>query len=193
MAKKNLKPEIIRESRELFETQGYAATTVRQIAKKLNCTAGSLYYFFEGGKAEILQAVVSSYGIDPEKSLAGATEKKTLDELIDFLVDELTLHIQKRKQHLNWLTIEISQLNQEETAMIKNYPISIANSITTGVQIFVEDPEISARIARLIYSSIYGYVELKGIMNTRDDFIFDEEEVRENLKMTVAAILHKSI
>lgn len=44
-------------AKALFATQGFAATTVRQIARKVSMKAGSLYYHF-GGKEEILFAIL---------------------------------------------------------------------------------------------------------------------------------------
>jgi len=42
---------------QLFRDQGYAATTLRQIAKKADMKAGSIYYHF-GSKDEILSEVI---------------------------------------------------------------------------------------------------------------------------------------
>lgn len=49
--------EIKNAAKVLFATQGFAATTVRQIARKVSMKAGSLYYHF-GGKEEILFAIL---------------------------------------------------------------------------------------------------------------------------------------
>ncbi len=49
--------EITDAAKALFATQGFAATTVRQIARKVSLKAGSLYYHF-GGKEEILFAIL---------------------------------------------------------------------------------------------------------------------------------------
>ena len=89
MEEKNLREEIIQNSRGLFQKRGYSATSVRQIAKKSGCTAGSLYYFFEGGKTEILKEVIRSYGIDPLHTMSDLAEEKSLDDLIDRLIIEL--------------------------------------------------------------------------------------------------------
>lgn len=49
--------EIKAAAKALFATQGFAATSVRQIARKVSMKAGSLYYHF-GGKEEILFAIL---------------------------------------------------------------------------------------------------------------------------------------
>lgn len=49
--------EIQEAAKRLFAAQGFTATTVRQIARKVSMKGGSLYYHF-GGKDEILLAIL---------------------------------------------------------------------------------------------------------------------------------------
>lgn len=49
---------ILESSAKLFRTQGYAATTLRQIAKAAKIKAGSIYYHFKS-KDEVLQEILS--------------------------------------------------------------------------------------------------------------------------------------
>lgn len=49
--------EIKEAAKRLIAAQGYAATTVRQIARKVSMKGGSLYYHF-GGKDEILFSIL---------------------------------------------------------------------------------------------------------------------------------------
>lgn len=62
---------ILEEAAKLFRHQGYAATTLRQIAEATGIMAGSIYYHFSS-KEEILVEVMDA-GI---RTVAGAVEKK---------------------------------------------------------------------------------------------------------------------
>ena len=42
---------------QLFIENGYAATSVRQIAGHVGCTEATMYYHFKDGKHELLQAI----------------------------------------------------------------------------------------------------------------------------------------
>lgn len=48
---------ILAAAAHLFSTQGYTATTIRQISEQINMKSGSLYYYFKS-KEEILRDVV---------------------------------------------------------------------------------------------------------------------------------------
>lgn len=52
--------QLIDAARELFHSQGYAATGIAQILEKANVGSGSLYYFF-GGKEDLLCGVLDWY------------------------------------------------------------------------------------------------------------------------------------
>jgi len=45
-----LKETILNVAGELFAKNGYAATSIKQIAKAAGCTTAALYYYFEDGK-----------------------------------------------------------------------------------------------------------------------------------------------
>jgi TetR/AcrR family transcriptional repressor of nem operon len=46
---------------ELFQEQGYEATSIEQVLAKANARSGSLYYSFKGGKEDLLLAVLDAY------------------------------------------------------------------------------------------------------------------------------------
>jgi TetR/AcrR family transcriptional repressor of nem operon len=64
---KDTRSRIVSAARELFWTQGYEATSLKQILEKANALSGSLYYFFKG-KQDLLQAVLDWYleNLEPE-------------------------------------------------------------------------------------------------------------------------------
>ncbi|MBJ8337882.1 TetR/AcrR family transcriptional regulator [Antrihabitans sp. YC3-6] len=48
---------------ELFRRQGMAGTGLKQIAQTANAPFGSIYHFFPGGKAELTEEVIRSWGV----------------------------------------------------------------------------------------------------------------------------------
>ena len=81
MAKDNLKQTIIENAAELFSTNGYAATSLKQIAAASGCKAPSLYYFFEGGKIELFHEVINQLFTD----VFSGIDRIEADSLEDFL------------------------------------------------------------------------------------------------------------
>jgi AcrR family transcriptional regulator len=56
------KDRIVEVSAELFRTQGYAATGIKQITEAAKAPFGSLYHFFPGGKAELGAEAIRTSG-----------------------------------------------------------------------------------------------------------------------------------
>ncbi len=188
MKRDNLRAEIITNSRELFEKQGYSATSVRQIAKETGCTAGSLYYFFEGGKAEILQEVINSYGVGLPGGWAGGEESESLDAFLDRLIVELPYIFQFRNQQLGWLVLEIHHLAPEEQEIIRSFPVSLYESILRGIRSFIADPEISLQICWLIFSLLSGYSDMAARIGPVVEEQLAIEEIGHVLKVAVMSL-----
>ena len=188
MKRDNLRAEIIKNSRELFEKRGYSATSVRQIANKSGCTAGSLYYFFAGGKAEILQEVINSYGVALPGGWAGGEESESLDVFIDRLIVELPTIFQIRNQQLGWLVLEIHHLAPEEQEIIRSFPVSLYDSILREINSFIDDPEISLQVCWLIFSLLSGYVDMAARIGPFVGEQMNIEEIGQVLKIAVKAL-----
>lgn len=191
MAQNNIRSEILQNSRELFQEQGYSATTVREIAKRTGCTAGSLYYFFEGGKTEILQEVIRSYGLDPAVSMTWMTQEASLDALINRLIVELPLYFQKVSTQLSWLALDRNQLSASDMEMMRKFPLALYASIRAGVGGHIADPKICKQVSWLIYCSFYGYVEVFDKIGLVVDEEFNLEEMGQIVKTAVSAIIAK--
>jgi AcrR family transcriptional regulator len=91
-AAEDTRTRILDASRELFVEQGYAGTSVRDIADRMGMTKGSLYYHF-ASKEELLLALMTPLvdALDEFVAKARATEVITGD-LLRMLVDRLDEH-----------------------------------------------------------------------------------------------------
>ena len=78
---------------ELFSTQGYAGTSIRDITLAMGMTKASLYYYFES-KEQILEAVTEPLRLEMEELMARtvASPKPAPAELLTDLVDVLSRH-----------------------------------------------------------------------------------------------------
>lgn len=77
---------------ELFRSQGYEATTLRQIAQGLDVTAAALYYHFPA-KDEILVTLVDPLieGLEEILEVDGESPEHLLDMYLELLVREHAL------------------------------------------------------------------------------------------------------
>ncbi|PMB08315.1 TetR family transcriptional regulator [Fischerella thermalis CCMEE 5328] len=79
--------ELLMKSFDLFAQKGYAAITMRDIAKELGVSTGTLYHYFSNKKALFLQLVEEQTRQDILNFLAEAGDAKNLAERIKSLMN----------------------------------------------------------------------------------------------------------
>ncbi|PMB37528.1 TetR family transcriptional regulator [Fischerella thermalis CCMEE 5319] len=79
--------ELLMKSFDLFAQKGYAAITMREIAKELGVSTGTLYHYFPNKEALFLQLVEEQTRQDILNFLAEAGDAKNLAERIKALMN----------------------------------------------------------------------------------------------------------
>jgi len=131
---------IIEQAGELFREQGYAATTIKQIAKAAGCTTAALYYYFEDGKQHILREVIRQSARKAEDSMplpqAGSLE--------EFLV-RLGAHLAQRwpgvADRFNWIMLQFATLPDEEKRIVQNQLLGIQRALKEQIGQYVADTD----------------------------------------------------
>jgi AcrR family transcriptional regulator len=98
---------IVEVATQLFVTQGYHATTTRQITDQLNMARGAIYVHFES-KYDIFLAALEAY--HPWKqipSVVESAEGETLDEFVHDAADRLLIVWKKRPEMIRLHLIEL--------------------------------------------------------------------------------------
>jgi AcrR family transcriptional regulator len=163
-----LKETILRVASELFAKNGYAATSIKQIAKAAGCTTAALYYYFEDGKAHILREVVRSYSTD---ALSAVDEDGAFENLSTYL-DHLTCRIgqtmPKIRERLNWLPLELHNLPAEERDQFLDQFADLHRMIRTRLEHHLQDHERANMLAWIIVCAFMGYGQLFQTMGFAD-------------------------
>ena len=157
--KTNLAEDILQSASVLFREQGYAATTIKQIARAVGCTTAALYYYYEGGKAEILRAVIRSYQ-DRTNFEAGIQGNDSLAELIKNLATTLSLSLPERADQISWLLLEYASLSEGEQQAIQEPILGIQAALRSEITRFVHDETEADQLAWIIFSAFFGYQQL---------------------------------
>lgn len=79
--------ELLWKSFDLFAQKGYASITMREIAKEVGVSTGTLYHYFPNKEALFLQLVEEQTGQDISDFLAEAGDAKSLSERIKTLIN----------------------------------------------------------------------------------------------------------
>lgn len=153
---------ILEKAGELFRQQGYAATSIKQIAKAAGCTNAALYYYFEGGKQHILHQVIRHSAQERIDLLAATEEVESLPDLIVQISKTMGQAVTGMASRINWLIIEFPTLPEEEQELLRNQLLDFHTRLNTQIGRFVADDETVNRLAWLIFCAFLGYRQIFG-------------------------------
>lgn len=182
----DLKETLLREAEELFITQGFAGTSIKQIAAAAGCTTAALYYYFPEGKAQLLREVVQCSFSAKRMKLAEVGQDAT--SLADWLRSfgraalQSLGDIQRRN---SWLDQEMHQLGPAELAALHEHGQLIHQALIKQIGRFVPDRSRADRLARLLMCAVFGYGQLflsRGMHQPAD---FDVDAFVETLAETI--------
>ena len=160
MAKsRELQDLIIEKAGELFREQGYAATTIKQIAKASDCTSAALYYYYEDGKRHILREVIRRSAKEAEfmRQLPSAG---SLEEFLVRLGGNLADRYHRVADLFNWIMLEFAALPEEEKRIVQSQMFDIHHALKEQIGQFVVDEETADRLAWLVFCSFRGYQQV---------------------------------
>ena len=155
----SLQDRIVENAGELFREQGYAATSIKQIAVASGCTTAALYYYFADGKQHILREVIhkSAGEVESEKQLPVA------DSLEEFLI-ELSAVLAERfprvADRFTWLMLQFPTLPDEEKRILQDQLLGIHQGLRERIGQHVVDGATADRLAWLVYCSFFGYHQI---------------------------------
>lgn len=166
--------ELIDTAVELFEKKGYSATTMRDIAKKMNLTQGSLYYYIKK-KEDILFQI---HHIIIEMVLDGASKIRkgmTTMEKLDIMMTCSMEVVAKKKSYVSVFLKEYkyikSELFDEVLAKRKKYAKIIQGIIDDEIKNgnFINvDPQIATMALVGMFNWSLQWVDVKGRLSMQE-------------------------
>lgn len=171
----NRRKLIVEKATELILQCGYAGTSIRQIADAANCTESALYYYFKGGKRELLQEIVENEVPKFDKIETNCSECDSLKELIRCIGNVLKEDGRAGLERNRWLMAEIHQLSADERAIAQNQLIHMHELLVKLFTPFVAPAKREA-MAWIMASTImgYGHVFWNMMLEDRVEFSVDE-------------------
>jgi AcrR family transcriptional regulator len=173
-------------SLELFTTQGYDKTSLREIAEHLGFSKAAIYYHFESKEA-ILMALhmrLHAIGIDALRNIDGETMTlEVWSTLIDAMIDQMLAHRALFILHERNRTA-MEGLHDEKHASDHDDIESLFRSVLANENIPLKD--------RVRMSSAFGAV-IVGLVMTGDSFAdIPDDELSELLRDVAHGILTPS-
>lgn len=150
------KQQIVGAAFELFITNGYHGTSVRQIAEKAGIALGGVYNHF-AGKEEIFLEVVRAY--HPFMTVfpnLGAAEGETAEQLVRSAAHKVIAQLEARPQLLNLFFIEMIELEGRHLPALVNL---FAPSLLDFLQkVYQYAPEIRPESPLVLFRGFAGMI-----------------------------------
>jgi AcrR family transcriptional regulator len=178
----NRRDLIIQTATQLFEKNGYQATSTRQIAEAVGCTEAALYYHFKEGKQALLRAVMSARMPEVQAVMDQCSQATSLNEALQLFGERF----EERTSGMRWLMMELPQLGDEERVAVLETFSAIRHGLVTLVRRFVSDETNADRIAWLIFCVGVGYQQLFAETAFREQTDLSMQELMETLMHLMA-------
>ena len=151
---------IIETAASLFINQGYASTSVRQIADSVGCTEAALYYHFKHGKRGLLQAVVENQAPDFMSALGSCRQAGTLSEFILAYLQNMCGYCQARERHVQWLISEYPNLNADEKSIFHEKHLMFHAELVRLLTPYVKDESEADGLGWMLICASFGYRQI---------------------------------
>jgi AcrR family transcriptional regulator len=183
----NRRDAIVEAATRLFMGQGYAATSVRQIADEVGCTEAALYYHFKEGKRALLQAVVESNLPDLARALDALDGIDSLHDLIvrfGFTMSRTANRLMGEK--LSWLLREFPSLLPEERALIYKKHQEFRKRLHEYVRPFTRSDREAEQLVWTLVFVAFGYGQLMYMLDMQSVVPFDLNVFMEDFAARLA-------
>ena len=171
--KLNRRDEIVRVSSTLFVKQGYAATSIRDIAQQVGCTEAAIYYHFKEGKRALLRAVLEAVLpllLTTFDSIRGA---ETLGEFVTRYSSQLDQVMMAQAGWFRWIIAEFPNFSEAERRIFYEKHLTIYNGLIAMIAPYIPDQQQAHQSAWLImcitigYSQLFYTLDLKSVDHAR--------------------------
>lgn len=157
--RKSVEQELTREmimdaARDLFVSKGYQHVSMREIARVLGYSHGSIYYHFKN-KAELFYAMVEEHFNLLDQKLHGILEQK-LDQ-IEKLKQVLVGFIEFGLDHQSHYEIMFLIKDEEVRNFINQRPMKSFENFAQSVS-KLSDKDLKVQEIWLLFLSLYGFV-----------------------------------
>lgn len=155
----NRREDIITAAGELFIEQGYAATSIQQIADAVGCTKAALYYHFKDKEA-LLQEVINCYMPDFMSIIPDCVQAVSLRDLIVRFAKGLAKDSHVRVRRIRWLINEFHNMKPSERAILHTKHLAFHKNLADLIYRFVPVRDEADKLAWLTICSALGYGQL---------------------------------
>lgn len=181
--------QLLESAKELFASNGYHATTTRQITKNIGMADGLIYHYFPEGKKQILDIIIKEFiderWIQLEKDISEVTSDIPIQEILFKLGNIIFKYIGNDKNILVILLREQNILSEEYTNTFNNHIKKVIHKTELILKDKAEKNEIKAfdffMMANQFWSAIYTYILQNTLFGERNLYSISKEVYLEQI------------
>ncbi len=168
----NRRDLIIEAASRLFLENGYAETSVRQIAEAAHVTEAALYYHFKGGKYELFQHAMDEIAPNLTHIIEVCQPAQSLRELVQLFELAMISNLPRSGALMRWVAIQTQTSGGDEYQVVLDRLQSFHEQLSLLIQRFVPDATKAEHVtwALIIMALGYGYVFGAVRMSERSSF-----------------------
>lgn len=139
---------------ELFARRGYAALTMRQIAKELDVSTGTLYHYFES-KEDLFRKMLESLS---QRDVSEAVVQLSEADSMTARIDHLFTFVQQREPYFrNLLFLVMDYYRHEE---IQSSDLAVKHILANYKQVIIQETGLRTdeALSTLLFSLLTGLV-----------------------------------
>ena len=182
----NRRDDMIEAALELFITQGYHATSIRQIAASVGCRESAIYVHFKKGKRELLQTILADYMPDFEGLLSDCIPDSASECALDRLGHRMATLAQTRLQEWQWVVGEFPSLKADERAIVRAKFVEFHQGLVGCLQPHVATEAAARSVAWALVALVSGYAQLHRVYGLDFDIDFTPDHFATLLKVLLA-------
>ncbi|AKA71567.1 TetR/AcrR family transcriptional regulator [Clostridium scatologenes] len=181
--------QLLESAKELFASNGYHATTTRQITKNIGMADGLIYHYFPEGKKQILDIIIKEFiddrWIQLEKEISEVTSDIPIQEILFKLGNIIFKYIGNDKNILVILLREQNILSEEYTNTFNNHIKKVIHKTELILKYKAEKNEIKAfdffMMANQFWSAIYTYILQNTLFGEKNLYSISKEVYLEQI------------
>jgi AcrR family transcriptional regulator len=181
----DLKETIVTVAANLFMENGYAKTSIKDIATAAGCTTAALYYYFEDGKSHILREVIYHRAQDVEQLFSEAEKADNLQDFLARLTNTVMHEIPEILRKMNWLMLEFSTLREEERQFFWNKHCLFHDRLREQIARFIPDVDEADKLAWILFCGFFGYGQIFITMGMQNLNVFSFPEFAQTMSSIV--------
>lgn len=181
--------QLLDSAKELFASNGYHATTTRQITKNIGMADGLIYHYFPDGKKQILDIIIKEFidekWIEFEEDISEVTSDIPLKKILLKLGNIIFKYIGNDKNILIILLREQNILSDEYINTFNNHIKKVIHKTELILKEKAEKNEIKTfdffMMANQFWSAIYTYILQNTLFGERNLYSRGKDEYLEQI------------